>query len=258
MNIKKILISQPEPENGKSPYYEIAKKYSVDVVFRPLFNIETVSAREFRNQKINILEHTAIILNSRISMDNFFSLCKELRITIPETMKFFCISEQISQYLQKFVAYKKRKIFFPQNNSMAELADVISKHENEKFLMPVTEGNNTNEIIDLLGNTDIEITQGVMYRTVSIKFPESEHISDYDMVVLFSPLGLTALKENFPDMDKTDVKIAAFGPKTTQAVQDEGLHLEISAPSKDCPSMNLALDNYLNEISKQGSNARKK
>lgn len=257
MNIKKILISQPEPENGKSPYYEIAKKYSVDVVFRPLFNIETISAREFRNQKINILDHTAIILNSRRAMDNFFSLCKDLRITIPDTMKFFCISEQISQYLQKFVAYKKRKIFFPQNSSMSELAEVISKHEKEKFLMPVPEGSTTNEIIDLLGDANIDITQGVMYRTVSIKFPEGEHISDYDMAVLFAPFSITALKENFPDFDMTGIKIASFGPKTTQAVLDEGLNLEISAPSKDCPSMNLALDNYLSEISKSGGNARK-
>lgn len=246
MSIKKILISQPKPESGKSPYYDVAAKYEAEVTFRPFFRIETVTAREFRNQKINILEHTAIILNSRKAMENFFKLCEDLRITMSDTMKYFCLNEQVALYLQKFITYRKRKVFFPETGGKHKLSEIIIKHNKEHFLMPVSE-DQSNDFANILSEKKVKITQAVMYRTVSNEFSKNDNISNYDIVVLFSPAGIKAIKDNYPNFEQEKIIFGAFGPKTTKAIEEEGWKLEIAAPSEECPSMVLALDKYLKE-----------
>lgn len=244
MNVKRILISQPEPANGKSPYYDIANKYNAEITFRPLFRVEEVTVREFRDQKIDILAHSAVIFMSRKAMESFFSLAQELRLTIPDDMKYFCISEQVALYLQKFVVYRKRKIFFPEGNVKSKLLDLIYKHSKEKYFIPISEDGD-NSIVTSIVEQGLDITSGIMFRTVSNEIPKDDPITNYDIVLLFSPAGVASIKENYPDFEQKSIKIGAFGPKTAERIKSEGLTLNISAPTKECPSMAVALDNFL-------------
>ena len=248
MKIKKILVSQPKPSSEKSPYYDIAEKYGVKIDFRPFFKVEGISSKEFRQQKVSILEYTAVIFTSRHAIDHFFNLCSELRITIPETMKYFCITEAVALYIQKYVQYRKRKIFFGATGKIDDLVPTIVKHNTEKFLVPMSDVHN-DELKNLLDKNKITHTEVVMYRTVSNDFTEDEKF-DYDMLVFFSPSGVLSLKKNFPNFEQKDIKIGCFGPTTAKAIRDAGLRLDLEAPSVKTPSMPAALDLYFKEISK--------
>ena len=243
MKIKKILVSQPKPASEKSPYFDIASKYGVDIVFRPFIKVESFTAKEFRQQKISILDHTAIVFTSRHAIDHFFTLCKDLRVTIPESMKYFCVTEAISLYIQKYVQYRKRKMFFGTAGKIDDLVPTMVKHKTEKYLIPMSDVHN-NDIKDLLDRNHLQHTEAVMYRTVSNDFKADERF-DYDMLVFFSPSGISSLLKNFPDFKQDKIKIGCFGPTTAKAVKDAGLRLDVEAPTPEAPSMTAALEQYL-------------
>ncbi len=248
MKIKKVLVSQPKPASDKSPYYDIAEKYGVEIDFRPFIKVESLSAKEFRQQKVSILDHTAIVFTSRHAIDHFFNLCTELRVAIPETMKYFCTSEQIALYIQKYVQYRKRKVFFGATGKFADLLPSIVKHNSEKYFVPLSDVHN-DEIKTALDAKKIQHTEAVMYRTVSNDFGADEKF-DYDMLLFFSPAGITSLLKNFPDFDQKDVAIGCFGPATAKAVKDAGLRLDLEAPTVEAPSMTAALDKFIAEHNK--------
>ena len=241
--IKKILVSQPQPTSEKSPYFEIASKYGVDVVFRPFIKIEGLSAKEFRQQKVAISDYTAVVFTSRNAIDHFFLLCKELRVTIPEDMKYFCITETIALYIQKYVQYRKRKVFFGQTGKIDDLLPAMVKHKTEKYLVPMSDVHN-DEIANLLDSKKLTHKEVVMYRTVSNDFQEGEDF-DYNMLIFFSPSGIHALLKNFPDFEQNDIAIGTFGPATAQAARDAGLRLDLEAPSPQYPSITAALDDFI-------------
>ena len=243
MKIKKVLVSQPKPTSEKSPYFDIAEKYGVKIDFRPFIKVESVTPKEFRQQKVSILDHTAIVFTSRHAIDHFFNLCTELRVTIPETMKYFCTSETVSLYIQKYVQYRKRKVFFGKTGKFIDLLPIIVKHPAEKYFIPMSDVHN-DEIKDLLDQNKIQHTEAVMYRTVSNDFTADEKF-DYDMLVFFSPAGIQALKKNFPDFEQKEIAIGSFGPTTAKAVKDAGLRLDLEAPSAEAPSMPAALDMFI-------------
>lgn len=241
--IKKILVSQPQPTSEKSPYYEIASKYGVEMVFRPFIKVEGLPAKEFRQQKVSILDYTAIVFTSRNAIDHFFLLCKELRVTIPEDMKYFCITETIALYIQKYVQYRKRKVFFGATGKINDLLPSMVKHKSEKYLVPLSDVHN-DEIANLLDSKKLVHKEVVMYRTVSNDFTADEKF-DYDMLIFFSPSGVQSLLKNFPDFDQSKVAIATFGPATSKAVKDAGLRLDLEAPTEQYPSITAALDDFV-------------
>ncbi len=243
--VKKILISQPKPTSEKSPYYDIEKQFGVSFVFRPFFKVEGLSAKEFRQQKISILDHTAIVFTSRNAIDHFFRLAKEMRLTIPDTMKYFCITETVALYIQKYVQYRKRKVFFGETGKIESLVPTMVKHKGEKYLVPLSSVHN-DSIATMLDAKKLQHTECVMYRTVSNDFTEEEKAAfDYDMLIFSSPTGMKALKKNFPDFEQGDIRIGAFGPATAKEVVAEGFRLDLEAPSKEYPSMTSALQAYL-------------
>ena len=248
MKIKKILVSQPKPTSDKSPYYDIAEKYGVEIEFRPFIKVESLSAKEFRQQKVSILDHTAVVFTSRHAIDHFFTLCTELRVTIPETMKYFCTSEQIALYIQKYVQYRKRKVFFGATGKFVDLIPAIVKHANEKYFVPMSDVHN-DEIKNALDAKKINHTEAVMYRTVSNDFTADE-MFDYDMLLFFSPQGIASLMKNFPNFDQKEIAIGCFGPATAKAVKDAGLRLDLEAPTVEAPSMTAALDKFIAERNK--------
>lgn len=249
MKIKKILVSQPKPSTEKSPYYDIAEKYNVKIEFRPFIKVDPVPAKEFRTQRINILDYTAILFNSRHGIDHFFRLCEELRVTVPETMKYFCISETVALYLQRYIQYRKRKVFFSATGKMPELITVLNKHADEKYLFVTSEVQNEDTIKALEGSK-IKFDKAIMYRTVSNDFTPEEKF-DYDMLLFFSPAGIDSLMKNFPNFEQGDIQIGTFGPTTAQAVRDAGLRLDLEAPKPGLPSMTMALDNFMKEYGKK-------
>lgn len=244
--IRKILVSQPKPSSEKSPYYDIEKRLNVEIVFRPFIKVEGITPKEFRQQKISILEHTAVVFTSRHSIDHFFTLCQEMRLTIPEDMKYFCITETVALYIQKYVQYRKRKIFFGNTGKLDDLIPLMVKHKNEKYFIPLSDVHN-NEFTELLDSKKIVHTEGIMYRTVSNDFDKNEPF-DYDMVILFSPSGLQALLKNFPDFKERGMAIGTFGPATAKAVKEAGLNLELEAPTPEFPSITAALNSYLCKV----------
>ena len=241
--IKKILISQPEPTSASSPYFDIAKRYNVEIVFRPFIKVETLTPKEFRAQKISILEHTAIVFTSRHSIDNFFLLAKEMRIPIPEDMKYFCITETVAQYIQKYVQYRKRKVFFGTTGKIDDLLPTILKHKNERYFLPLSDVH-SNDFSNLLDSKNITHSDAIMYRTVSNDFSKDEPF-DYDMLIFFSPSGVQSLQKNFPDFEQGNIVIGTLGPATAKAVRDAGLRLDIEAPSPQYPSISAAIDDHL-------------
>lgn len=241
-------MSQPKPTSEKSPYYDIAEKYGVKIDFRPFIKVESLSAKEFRQQKVSILDHTAVIFTSRHAIDHFFHLCTELRVTIPETMKYFCTSETIALYIQKYVQYRKRKVFFGATGKFADLVPTIVKHASENYLIPLSDVHN-DEIKELLDKHKIHHTEVIMYRTVSNDFTPEEKF-DYDMLLFFSPAGISSLMKNFPEFDQKEIAIGCFGPATAKAVKDAGLRLDLEAPTVEAPSMTAALDMFIREHSK--------
>lgn len=243
--IKKILVSQPKPASDKSPYFEIASKRNVELVFRPFIKVEGLSAKEFRQQKVNILDYTAIIFTSRNAIDHFFMLCKELRINIPEDMKYFCITETIALYIQKYVQYRKRKVFFGSTGKIDDLLPAMIKHKTEKYLTPLSDVHN-DEISNLLDSKKLVHKEVVMYQTVSNDFKPEEKF-DYDMLIFFSPSGIQALSKNFPNFEQKDIAIGTFGPTTAKAAKDAGLRVDMEAPSSKYPSITAALDHFIAE-----------
>ena len=251
--IKKILISQPKPSSEKSPYYDIANRFDVELVFRPFIKVEGMSAREFRAQKVSILDHTAVVFTSRHAIDHFFTLAKELRVTIPEDMKYFCVTETIALYIQKYVQYRKRKVFFGTTGKMDDLLPTMVKHKTEKYLVPMSDVHN-DAISKLLDSKKLQHTECVMYKTVSNDFTEEEiKTFDYDMLVFFSPAGIESLTKNFPDFNQGDIAIATFGPATAKAVNDAGLRLDLEAPTEKYPSMTGALQHYFRNRSESSA-----
>lgn len=245
--IKKILVSQPEPSSEKSPYYDIARDFDVELVFRPFIKVEGLSPKEFRQQKVGLLDFTAVVFTSRHAIDNYFNLAKEMRITIPEDMKYFCVTESISLYIQKYTQYRKRKMFFGNTGKIESLLPIMMKHKNEKYLVPLSDVHN-DTVKELLDSKKLIHRECVMYRTVSNDFTEEEAKNfDCDMLVFFSPTGIKAFNKNFPGFEQGDVRIATFGPTTAKAVADEGFRLDLQAPTKEHPSMTAALRHYLEE-----------
>ncbi len=245
--VKKILISQPKPSSEKSPYFDIEKEYDVEFVFRPFFKVEGLTAKEFRMQKISVLDHTAVVFTSRHAIDNYFRLAKEMRLNIPETMKYFCVTETIALYIQKYVQYRKRKIFFGSTGKIDDLVPTMVKHKSEKYLVPLSSVHN-DSIKELLDSKKLQHTECVMYRTVSNDFTKEEIDGfDYDMLIFSSPTGVNAFKDNFQDFKQGDIKIGAFGPATAKEVVNLGYRLDIEAPSKEYPSMTSALKAFLKD-----------
>ena len=247
LNIKRLLVSQPKPTSEKSPYFDLAEKYGVEIEFRPFIKVEPLSSKEFRQQRISILDYSAVVFTARTGIDHFFRLCEELRVTIPETMKYFCISESIAVYLQKYIVYRKRKIFFGASGKLDDLVTIIAKHPKEKYLVPVSDVHKDDLKLKLEAKK-IDFTEAVMYRTVSNDFKADESF-DYDMLVFFSPAGISSLLKNFPNFNQKDIRIGCFGPTTAKAVKEAGLRLDVEAPTPEAPSMTAALEQYLKKES---------
>ncbi len=246
--MKKILVSQPRPTSDKSPYFDIAKKYEVDIVFRPFIKVEGLTPKEFRQQRIAITDYTAVVFTAKTAIDHFFTLCEGLRIAIPETMKYFCTTESIALYLQKYIVYRKRKIFFGSTGKLDDLSSSFTKHSGEKFLVPCSDVHN-DDVTKVLDKVKVDYTKAVMYRTVSNDFTPEEKF-DYDMLLFFSPSGINSLMKNFPNFDQGNIEIGAFGVATAKAVTDAGLELSFQAPTPEAPSMTAALELYLKKTQK--------
>ena len=247
MKVKKILVSQPRPSSEKSPYFDIASRYGVEMIFRPFIKVEGLSAREFRHQKINIADFTAVIFTARTAIDHFFRLCEEMRIAIPDTMKYFCTSESIALYLQKYIVYRKRKIFYGATGKFEDLLPFLSKHNKDKFLYVVSDVHKDDKNAPILDRAKVDYAKAVMYRPVSNDFADGEPF-DYDMLLFFSPAGIESLKKNFPDFNQGDIKIGCFGASTAKAVADAGLRLDLEAPNPKAPSITAALGLYLRDL----------
>ena len=240
--VSSILVSQARPTDDKSPYFEIEKKYDIKVDFRAFIQIDGIPFKEFRKEKINILDYTAIIFTSRNAVDHFFRMCKEARLEVPTDMKYFCITEQTANYLQKYIVIRKRKIFTG-TKTAAELLELIKKNRNEKFLFPCSD-KRRNEIPGFMDTNGLQLTEAVMYHTVAADLSDLEEVF-YDVIAFFSPSGVESLFKNFPDFKQNKTRIAAFGPTTAQAVIDAGLILDIEAPLPNAPSMTGALEYYI-------------
>ena len=247
MKIKRILVSQPKPESDKSPYFELAQKTNVKIDFRPFIQVEGLTCKEFRSQKVDVLSHSAVIFTSKTAIDHFFRINSEMRTIIPETMKYFCVSESIAYYLQKYIVYRKRKIFFG-NGEFSDIIDLINKHKEERFLVPLSD-QHKKEIPELLQKNNIRHTIVILYKTVSSDLSDLSAIN-YDVLVFFSPSGIKSLLKNFPEFKQNEIKIASFGAHTAQAVIEAGLRLDLQAPLPEAPSMAMALEQFILEHNK--------
>ncbi|MEE4286038.1 MAG: uroporphyrinogen-III synthase [Mariniphaga sp.] len=247
MKIKSILVSQPKPSTAKSPYFDLAEKNNIKIDFRPFIQVEGISAKEFRQTRIHILDHSAVIFTSRTAIDHFFRISQDLRLTIPDSMKYFCISEATAYYLQKYIVYRKRKIFFG-NGNFSDLIALMKKHKDEKFLVPLSDIHKQ-EIPELLDKGGFKYTKAILYRTVGSDLSDLRDVN-YDILVFFSPSGIKSLLQNFPDFQQNETRIACFGPTTAQAVREAGLRLDIEAPTALAPSMTMALEQYIIKVNK--------
>ncbi|PSL02979.1 uroporphyrinogen-III synthase [Cecembia rubra] len=240
--VRSILVSQPRPADEKSPYFQLAEKYNLKIDFRPFIQVEPVPVKDFRKQKIDILKHTAIIFTSRNAIDHFFTICKELKVEMPAEMKYFCISEQTAHYLQKYVVIRKRKLFVGQKTA-SDLFDYFKKHKSEKYLFPCSDIRK-DDIPEYLDKMGISYTEAIIYHTVAANLSDLKDIK-YDVLAFFSPSGIKSLKQNFPDFEQNNTRIAAFGPTTAKEVLNQGLILDIEAPMPNAPSMTGALELYI-------------
>lgn len=242
--VKSVLITQPKPEGDKSPYHDLAKKYELKVDFRPFIHVETIHIRDFRRQKINILEHTAVIFTSKNAVDSFFSICKELKIEMPPEMKYFCITEQTANYLQKYIVIRKRKIFSGIKVA-TDLIEIMKKHKTEKYLYPCSDIRK-DDIPHFMAKNNFQYTESIMYKTVASDLSDLSDVN-YDVIAFFSPSGIQSLFTNFPDFKQNDTRIAAFGTTTAKAVLEANLILDILAPQPNAPSMTGAIELYIKE-----------
>lgn len=246
MAIKTILVSQPKPEGKKSPYFDLAEKYGLKIDFRSFIHVDGIDPQEFRTQKVDLADHTAVILTSKTAVDHFFRIAEEMRFEVPDSMKYFCISEAVAYYLQKYVAYRKRKIFFGKQ-TIVDLVDVLKKHKKETFLLPCTDRLRDKIPMTLEAN-DLKFTKAVLYRTVASDLSDLENVY-YDMLVFYSPGGIESLLKNFPNFKQNDTVIAAFGPTTANAIVKNNLRLDLHAPQPNAPSMTGAIENFVKEKS---------
>jgi uroporphyrinogen-III synthase len=240
--VKSILVTQEAPSDANSPYLKLADKFSLKIDFRPFIQVEPVPVKEFRKQKIDILQHTAIIFTSRNAVDHFFTICSELKIEMPADMKYFCVSDQTSNYLQKYIVIRKRKIFTGLKTAL-DLMELLKKHKNEKYLFPCSDIRK-NDIPDFLKQNGYAFTEAIIYNTVASDLSDLKEVF-YDIVAFFSPSGITSLVQNFPEFKQNNTRIAAFGPTTAKAARDAGLILDIEAPLPNAPSMTGALELYI-------------
>ncbi len=245
MKVKTILVSQPEPKVENSPYFDLIEKQKVKIDFRPFIHVEGVSGKEVRTQKVDLTQCTAIILTSRNSVDHFFRIAEELRFKVPDTMKYFCQSEAVAYYLQKYVVYRKRKIYVGKR-TFAELAPLIKKYKSESFLLPSSDKLKP-EVPEVLNELGVTWKQATFYKTVVSDLSDLRDVY-YDILVFFSPSGIQSLFENFPDFEQNDTRIAVFGNTTIKAATDRGLRVDIKAPTPETPSMTMALEKYIKEV----------
>jgi len=248
--VKKVLITQPKPEGEKSPYFDLARKYSIELDFHPFIIVEGIPSKDFRKQKIDIPNYTAVIFTSRNAIDHFFRICEEMKINVSQDCKYFCITEAVALYLQKFILYRKRKVFYGADGTNKSLFDVINKHkENETFLYPCSQSFDS-EITNWLKQHNCEYATPVLYKIISNDIKEAIG-KNYDVICFFTPGGVKSLLENFPKFKQNGTKIGAFGPNTFKAVEEAGLVLDIKAPQPQAPSMVSALELYLSSHNKK-------
>ncbi|WP_027127388.1 uroporphyrinogen-III synthase [Gelidibacter mesophilus] len=247
MKVKTILVSQPEPKIENSPYFDLQEKQKVKIDFRPFIHVEGVAAKDVRQQKVDLNTFTAIILTSRNSVDHFFRVADEMRFKVPDTLKYFCQSEAVAFYLQKYVVYRKRKIYVGKRN-FEDLIPLIKKYKDENFLLPTTD-KLKDEVPELLNSLNINWKEAVFYRTVISDLSDLADVF-YDILVFFSPSGIESLFHNFPDFKQNKTRIAVFGSTTSKAVEEHGLRVDILAPTPDTPSMTMALEKYIEKVNK--------
>lgn len=244
--VKKILITQPKPESDKSPYYELSRKYDLELDFQPFICLEAIPGKEFRKQKLEIQNYTGIIFTSRNAIDHFFRTCEELKVSVSQDTKYFCITEAVALYLQKFILYRKRKVFYGADGSNKSLFDVINKHkENEKFLYVCSENQQDNDIVNWLKANNCEFELAFMYRTRSNDVKDLLTNKEFDLICFFTPSGVRSLFDNLPKFKQNGKIIGAFGSNTVRAVEEAGLKLEIIAPQPEMPSMVAAIEQYI-------------
>ncbi len=245
MKVKTILVSQPEPKIENSPYFDLIEKQKVKIDFRPFIHVEGVPGKDVRAQKVDLSHYSAIILTSRNSVDHYFRIADELRFKVPDTMKYFCLSEAVAYYLQKYVIYRKRKIYVGKR-TFSELAPLIKKYKNEKFLLPTSDKLKP-EVPHVLNELKVDWKEATFYKTVISDLSDLRDVY-YDILVFFSPSGIQSLFENFPDFKQNDTRIAVFGNTTVKAATDQGLRVDIQAPTPETPSMTMALEKYIKEV----------
>jgi uroporphyrinogen-III synthase len=251
-SIQKILITQPRPESDKSPYFELSRKYSVDLDFHPFIRLEGIPVKDFRKQKIEIQNYTGVIFTSRNAIDHFFRTCDEMKISVSQDTKYFCITEAVALYLQKFILYRKRKVFYGADGTNKSMFDVINKHKgNEKFLYVCSENQQDNEIVNWLKSNGCEFVLAFMYRTQSTDVKEVLTINEYDVICFFTPSGVKSLFDNLPKFKQNGTVIGVFGSNTSRAAEEAGLKLDIKAPLPQTPSMVAALEQYLSASAKK-------
>lgn len=241
--VTNILISQPKPQIERNPYADMETKFGVHCDFQQLIHVESLTAREFRDQHIYLEEYTAVILNSRLGVDHFFHLCEELRFQVPETMHYYCISEAVGNYLQKYIQYRKRRVFAAENNRFEDLIPAMNRRPKEKYLMVMADVHSDDDI-NMFAKHKVIVKPAVMYRTVATEWP-SDKPFNYDMIVLFTPAGVASLKKNFPDWQQGDTVMACFGANTAAALKENGYRIDIKAPTPECPSITTAIRNFL-------------
>ena len=245
--VKSILVSQPKPSDDKSPYYALAEKYDIKIDFRPFIQVDPINVKDFRKQKVDILKHTAVIFTSRNAVDHFFRLCRELKVEVPADMKYFCISEQTANYLQKYIVVRKRKIFTGSRTAQ-DLIEILKKHKNEKYVFPCS-NIRKEDIPVFLEENNYQFTEAIIYETVASDLSDLDDVL-YDIIAFYSPSGINSLFVNFEGFKQNDTRIAVFGPTTAQAARDAGLIIDIEAPLPNAPSMTGALELYIKKANK--------
>ncbi len=250
LRVKTLLISQPKPDSEKNPYVDLSRRLNIKVDFRHFIKIEGITSKEFRQQRINLTEHNAVILTSRNAVDHFFRVCGEMRYNVPETTKYFCLNEATAYYLQKYIQYRKRKIFFG-NGTISDLAESLRKNKEEHFLLPVADVHREEKIIDVLDLLKLRYKKAVIYRTVSADLSDFKGLLNYDMLVFFTPAGIKSLFTNFPNFKQGDTRIAAFGAATAEALREHKCRIDAASPNPQTPSMVMALESYIREVNKR-------
>lgn len=248
MKVKSILVSQPQPTNESSPYYTLGEKQKVKVDFRPFIHVEGLSAKDIRKQKIDLSKYNAIVLTSRNAVDHFFRIAQEMRFNVPDAMKYFCQSEAVAYYLQKYIVYRKRKVYIG-GKTFSDLKPILKKHKNLNYLVPSSDTLKP-EVVKVMNEEKLNWKRAIMYQTVSSDLSDLNDV-EYDILVFFSPSGIKSLFENFPEFKQKNIKIAAFGKSTVSEAKKKGLKIDIPVPTPETPSMAMALEKYIKETNKK-------